>query len=246
MSDHWDTLFDELYLTTYAETLGERDSAAEALAAMRLIGLEPSSRVLDVPCGFGRHSIPLAESGYEVVGVDRSAAQLAEAKRRSGGAANPEFVQADFRELPFEDAGFDGAICLFTSVGYRGEEGDRRMLREIRRVLKPRASLVVETMHRDRLAKIFQARTWDPLPDGGVVLEEREFDQVAGVIRVIHTLITGGGERRSVPYEVRTYTATELARLLEEAGFSETKCFGDLEGDALAAETRLVVVSRIP
>ena len=38
------------------------------------------------------------------------------------------------------------------------------------------------------------------------------------------------GERRSITFHLRVYTATELAKLLAEIGFSEIDCFGDFEG----------------
>ena len=50
-----DRLFDELYLRTYAQIDRGVDPAAEALAAVRLAGLEPGADVLDCPCGYGRH-----------------------------------------------------------------------------------------------------------------------------------------------------------------------------------------------
>ena len=244
--DDWDRLFDELYLRTYAQLDRGDDPEAEALAFARLAGLEPGADVLDCPCGYGRHSIPLARAGFHVVGADRSPVLLEEARRRAGEGEWPRWVEADHRQLPFADASFDCVLNLFTSLGYRGEDGDRRTLSELRRVLRPGGALVVETMHRDRLARIFQPDTWDALPDGGVVLEERRFDQVAGVIETELTLIDAAGARESVTYRVRTYAVTELVRLVEEVGFTRIECYGGAEGEELTLETRLVVLARAP
>jgi SAM-dependent methyltransferase len=241
--DHWDELFDEIYLTTYALNLRERDSAAEAAAAAGLAGIEPPAEVLDAPGGFGRHSIPLAEAGYRVTSVDRSAVQQDEGRRRAGEAEWPRWVQSDFRELPFEDESFDAILCLFTSIGYRGEEGDRQMFGEFRRVLRPGAAVIVEALHRDRLMAIFQERGWEPLEGDSILAEQRRFDYAKGEIETDHILIADG-ERRSVTFRVRVYTATELVRLLEGVGFGQIDCFGDLDGGGLSRETRLVVRAR--
>jgi ubiquinone/menaquinone biosynthesis C-methylase UbiE len=242
--DDWDRLFDELYLRTYAQLDRGDDPEAEALGFARLAGLEAGADVLDCPCGYGRHSIPLARAGYHVVGADRSPVLLEEARRRAGEGEWPKWVEADHRELPFADASFDCVMNLFTSLGYRGEDGDRKMLAELRRVLRPGGALVVETMHRDRLARIFQRDIWDALPDGGVVLEGRRFDQVAGVVENDFILIDAAGARESLTYRIRTYTATELVRLVEEAGFNGIECYGGPEREELRIETRLVLLAR--
>ena len=161
----------------------------------------------------------LARAGYRVVGVDRSPVLLDEARQRAGEGEWPQWVQADHRELPFEDASFDAALNLFSALGYRGEDGDRQTIAELKRVLRPGGALVVETMHRDRLMHIYQRRGWDPLSGGDLLLEEREFDYVAGEIETTHSLVEAGGKRESLTYRFRVYTATELARLVEEAGF---------------------------
>jgi ubiquinone/menaquinone biosynthesis C-methylase UbiE len=241
--DRWDELFDEIYLTTYAPTLAARDSEAEALAAAGFAEVEPPAEILDVPTGLGRHAIPLARAGYRVTGVDRSPVQLNEARRRAGDAAWPKWVQADFRELAFEDSSFDAVLCLFSSIGYRGEDGDRQMFGELERVLRPGAVAVVETMHRDRLMTIFQARRWEPLEEEAILAEESRFDHVAGEVETDHILLASG-ERRSVTFRLRVYTATELVRLLADAGFEQIECFGDYEGGELTRETRLVVRAR--
>ena len=242
--DDWDRLFDELYLRTYAQLERGGDPAAEALAAARLAGVEPPADVLDCPCGYGRHAIPLAHAGFHVVGADRSPVLLEEARRRAGEGEWPQWVEADHRELLFADASFDCVLNLFTALGYRGEDGDRATLSEFRRVLRRGGALVVETMHRDRLASIFQPRIWDPLPDGGVLVEERVFDQIAGEIETSHTLIAADGGRESVTYRVRIYTVTELVRLLAEASFTGIECYGGLEREELEVETRLVILAR--
>jgi SAM-dependent methyltransferase len=239
--DVFDELFDEIYLTTYSPRLGEVDSAAEAKAAIQLAGVEPPAEILDAPGGFGRHSIPLAKAGYRVTSIDRSAVQLEEGRRRAGEAEWPRFVQADIRELPFDDESFDAVLCLFSSIGYRGEEGDRQTFAEFLRVLRPGAAVIIETMHRDRLMWIFQARRWEPLKDDAVLVEEGRFDHVAGEIETDHILAPADGPRRSLTYRMRCYTATELVRMLVAAGFGEIDAFGDYEGGGLTRETRLVV-----
>ena len=243
--DHWDQLFDDLYLRTYARMDRGADDEEEALGAASAAGVEPGADVLDCPCGYGRHSIVLARAGYRVVGVDRSPVLLEEARNRAGDGEWPQWVQADHRELPLEDGSFDAALNLFSAIGYRGEEGDRRTLGELRRVLRPGGTLVLETMHRDRLMHIYQRRGWDPLPDGDVLVEERTIDYVAGEIETTHTLIEAGGRRESMTYRLRVYTATELVRLVEDAGFVDVDCFGGWDQRALSRETRLVLLAKV-
>jgi ubiquinone/menaquinone biosynthesis C-methylase UbiE len=201
--------------------------------------------VLDCPCGFGRHSIPLAEAGHRVVAADRSPVQLEEAKRRAGTREWPRFVQADYRALPFEAESFDAALNLFSGIGYYGEEGDRAAFAEYRRVLRRGGALVLETMHRDRLMSVFREQDWEELPDGGVVFERRAFDPVAGAAEVSHRLIRANGDRASFSYRIRVYTATELAAMLSEAGFADVEfCGGLVEREPLSPQRRLVAVAR--
>jgi ubiquinone/menaquinone biosynthesis C-methylase UbiE len=239
--EEFDRLFDEVYLEVYAPRQDTELSEREALAAARLAGCEPGAEILDCPCGFGRHSVVLARAGYRVTGADRSQPLLDEARRRAE-EVELELVHADYRELPFPDGRFDAVLNLFTALGYAGREGDTEALREFRRVMRPGGRLVVETMHRDRLARIFQARRWEPLPDG-LLLEEGEFDQVAGEYENTLIYLPEGGERREFPYRIRCYTVTELVEMVRAAGFTDVSCHGGFEGEELTWDTRLVLVA---
>jgi len=66
---------------------------------------------------------------------------------------------------------------------------------------------------------------------------------VTGVAQTTQTLIDGRGERESRTISVRTYTATELLRMLSAAGFSDAKAYGSFTGDPLTTTSRLVVVA---
>jgi ubiquinone/menaquinone biosynthesis C-methylase UbiE len=243
-SETWDAFFSDFYLRAYVDDARADAAEAQALAAARLAGVPDGGELLDVPCGFGRHSVPLARSGYRVTGVDRSPALLEEARRRAGGERWPKLVQADYRELPFADESFDGAINLFTSLGYLGDEADTHVLAEISRVLRPGGRLVIEILHRDRLVRQFRESDWRLLGEGRLLLEQRTFDLAAGIVQTTQTLIDGNGGRDSRSFSVRVYSATELLAMVERAGFTEARCYGDLEGGPLTPDSRLVIVAR--
>ena len=243
-AETWDAFFSDFYLRAYAAHEADEEAAAQALAAARLAGVEPGAELLDVPCGFGRHSVPLGRAGYKVTGVDRSAALLEEARRRTGHERWPKLVQADYRELPFPDASFDAALNLFSSLGYLGIEEDTRVLAEIGRVMRPGGRLVIESMHRDLLVLRWSDSDWRLMGEGRLLLEQRTFDAPSGIATTTMTLIDGAGARESRTWSVRVYAVTELLAMLARAGFAEVKVHGDFDGGAFAPATRAVIVAR--
>jgi SAM-dependent methyltransferase len=243
-TETWDAFFSDFYLRAYADDERQEEAEADALAAARLAGCPDGGELLDVPCGFGRHSLPLARAGYRVTGVDRAQPLLDEARRRAGDQSGVRIARADYRELPFADASFDAAVNLFTSLGYLGDEEDTRALAEIGRVLRPGARLVIEILHRDRLVRIFREQDWRLLGEGRLLLEQRTFDAASGVVQTTQTLIDSAGERDSRSYSIRCYTATELLTMLARAGFEEARCHGDLDGGPFTIDTRLVIAAQ--
>jgi SAM-dependent methyltransferase len=243
-TETWDAFFSDFYLRAYAGAARDADASEQALAAARLAGCPDGGDLLDVPCGFGRHAIPLAEAGYRVVGVDRSQALLNEARRRAGNSRRPKLARADYRDLPFPEASFDAAVNLFSSLGYLGDEEDTKALAEIGRVLRPGGRLVIEILHRDLLVRIFREQDWHLVGEGRLLLEQRTFEPASGLVQVTQTLIETSGERESRTYSLRVYTATELLAMLTRAGFAEARCYCDLDGGQFGIDTRLVIAAR--
>lgn len=93
----------------------------------------PGRRILDLGCGKGRFARPLAEGGAEVIGIDLSAAMLADA----AGIAR---VRGSARRLPFAAASFDAVVAVevFEHLARIDD-----VLGEARRVLRPGGLLAI-------------------------------------------------------------------------------------------------------
>lgn len=223
----WDAVFDETYLRSYVPILTEERTREEAIGAVRLAGLEQGAEILDCPCGYGRHSLALVADGFRVTGLDRSETLLSEAERRRGNGDWPRLVRGDYRQLPFEDGSFDAVLNLFSALGYLERDGDVGVLREFRRVLRAGGPLIVETAHRDWMARSSAPRNWHRLEDGSILLHEHEFDWVAGTNSVVHTIVALDGERIVRRFTHHVYSMKEWAEMLREAGFEHVEAFGD-------------------
>jgi demethylmenaquinone methyltransferase/2-methoxy-6-polyprenyl-1,4-benzoquinol methylase len=101
------------------------------------------ARVLDLPTGTGRLSVPLAMSGSTVVGGDLSFNMLRMAAAKTGDAAAVKFTQASGTQLPFADATFD-AVISFKFFHLVPNDRKRAFIAEMARVLKPGRPLVIE------------------------------------------------------------------------------------------------------
>ncbi|CAN5521510.1 class I SAM-dependent methyltransferase [soil metagenome] len=113
---------------------------------LRLLGDVEGKRVLDLGCGAGRGAIALALRGAKVIAVDPSAEQLAHARRAVEDAeVRVELHHGDVAALAFVRA--DGIDAAFSAYGLAGVADLDRVFRQVHRVLKPDAPLVLSLPH---------------------------------------------------------------------------------------------------
>jgi len=182
------------------------------------MGLPVGSRVLDVPCGQGRHAHLLMEAGYDVDALDYSD-ELLKVARKRGEGESLRYVRGDMRRLPARwTKRFDAVLNLFTSFGFFAHPADdARVIAEFARVLKPGGRLVWHGASRDGVMARFLARDWWSSADETLFAQERQFDPLSGILSVTSTWRRGKktGVRR---HGLRLYTATRLAELCADAG----------------------------
>lgn len=212
-----------------------------------ILALPVGARILDCPCGQGRHAHLLAESGYRVDGVDYSRELLAVARKRGTGPSL-RYTRADMRRLPARWSGrFDAVVNLFTSFGFFVDPGDdARVIAEFARVLQPGGVLIWHGASRDGVSAKFLARDWWTTRDGTLVAQQRRFDPLSGILTV-ESQWRGNSARRIVRREhrIRLYTATRLAELCAGAGLVVETAFDNWTSRPLRrASGEMLLVAR--
>lgn len=209
------------YFDIYQEK--ESEAATEGPGLARLLGLPRGSRVLDLPCGWGRLTPALEALGYQVTGGDLSLMNLQRQQREFPGAA----VRLDLRQLPFRAGCADGVLCAYTSWGYFATDWEnQRQLEEFARVLKPGGVLLLDLAGRD-----FYWRALRFVPNHWYDVEGRYRERVRESPdgrRMITDRICQGHRFR---HDIWIPTDLEIRTALATAGLRVEETFGSVEGD---------------
>lgn len=238
-----ETFWEELFPFLFPDT---RWAAAEEEVEklLRLVSFRGST-VLDLACGPGRHSMVLAKKGYRVTGVDRSRYLLLRARTRGQEAGvDVEWVKEDMRDFVRPDA-FNLVLNMFSSFGYFQEKEDNfRVLQNVWRSLRAGGICVLDMMGKERVARQIQPTISHEVSDGSLLIERPKI--IDDWTRVQNEWILIKGDRaRHFLFRHGIYSGQELRELLHEAGFSEVKLYGDLDGNEYGFEaSRLVAACR--
>jgi cyclopropane fatty-acyl-phospholipid synthase-like methyltransferase len=225
-SDWYRDFFQGVALDLWRSAAPPEQTRVEADFLQRALGLKPGDRVLDVPCGLGRHSLELASRGFRVTGVDLSRAAIDEARATTATRRiEVDWRNADMRDLPRE-AVFDGAFCFGNSFGYLDPAGNRAFIRAVAAAIRPGGRFALDTgMAAESILPRLRDREWTQIDDI-LFLEENRYVPSESRIDTTYTFVRSGvpETRAGVQY---VYTLREIRGLLADAGL--------VPGDPLAA-----------
>jgi SAM-dependent methyltransferase len=240
-----ETLTDEEFWKEFKNLLFAEEklesSKDEIEKIIGLAELEQGSKVLDMPCGVGRHSLELQKKGFEVVGVDKTSEYIEDA-RDEDDSGMIEFIRRDMKDFRRENS-FDVILNWWNSFGYfEDREDDRQMLENIHSSLKKDGILVMDLWSKELAAMNDFSSHWTE-EDGIYNLEKgRPKDNWKKVQRT--WIKVENGETAKYTWEQRLYSASELEKLLKKVGFSKVNFYGNVEGDEFNEDAdRLVVVA---
>lgn len=241
MDPWWDDFFTGPWEQFHLGFATPEQSEKEARQIVKLLDVAPGGRLLDAPCGPGRHARVLARDGYRVTGIDLNAALLEEAKK---GGETVTWVRSDLRQMNLTPASFEAAYCFWGSFGFFDDAGDRAFAAAVARALVPGGRFCIDVPTIEALARLFTDRSWREA--GSVLtLEERAYEPRTGRIEAKWTFLRDG-ERVTKPMSFRLYSAHELCEQLTSAGFSDVQLYESLDGRPwhLATARRTYAVAR--
>ena len=231
-------VFDQDYLHFHRRELDER-ADAETDLIRQLLDAPAGAEVLDLACGHGRIANRLAERGYRVAGLDQSASFLDHAREdaRARGV-EVEYAAADMRELP-RDREFDAVINWFTAFGYFDDPGNRAVLAEVFRVLRPGGRFLLELNNYAWILRHYR----DAIvveQDDDLMVDRNHLDPLTNRQRTERALFRDG-RVRNTRFCVRMLTFPEIRDWLLDAGFVQVRGLGE-DGAPLTAEHRRMIV----
>ncbi len=247
-NDWYKDFFNKYYLPLYLKkgifsvALAER----EVNFVIKILNLPKNSKILDLPCGQGRHSIILARKGYIVIGVDLSKTMLNLAKKLANKKnLNLWFIHNDMRKINFKNE-FDAVINLFTSFGYFTQEKENiKVLKNINRSLKPGGKFVLDLLNKNWFfEKISASKTW--WKSGPNYILENHCFNANKKIWLNHIIIISSAKKiKHIYTSVRLYDLSEIKKLLKETGFEILNVYGNYQNQLFTLNSpRMIILAQ--
>jgi SAM-dependent methyltransferase len=226
----YENFFQGIALEMWRKAISPEQTRLEVDFLYRALKLQKGSRVLDVPCGFGRHSLELASRGCRMTGVDQSM-QMIEECRTTAMRAGPtiEWRMAEMRHLAWENE-FDAGFCFGNSFGYLDAEGTHEFLKAVARALRPGARFALDYgMVAEGILPRFREREWAQIDDI-LFLEENHYHLSESCIETTYTFVRDGQAQTQTGLHW-VYTIREVRQLLREVGLETQELLKSLEGE---------------
>ena len=224
-------VYGEAYANEYDQLYSDKDYLAECdliEQAFSDFGTGEIRSIVDFGCGTGNHSIPLAQRGYQVTGVDLSAEMLRVARQKSVEAGlTISWVEGDIRSA---QAGgpFDAGLFMFAVLGYLLPNNDvMAALGNARRHIRVGGLLAFDVWYGPAVLSIRPSDRAKvaPAPDGKVIrMVTPHLDVRHHTCEVHYHLWRLVGDHVAAETEelhtVRYFFPMELELMLSQAGFA--------------------------
>ena len=213
------SFFNGHYRDIWRHIFPEKTTQAEVDFMVEEAKLRPGGHVLDMMCGYGRHSLEFANRGVNVTAVDNLPEYINEIKEKSAAKDLPvETICVDVLEMQI-DQEFDAIICMGNSLQFFDEEDSMRILSNISSHLKSGGKFFINTWSLAEIAiKNFKDKSWSRIGDL-LFLTESKFLFHPTRIETSSIIITDKGEREEKIGIDFIFSISEMESMLSKTGF---------------------------
>lgn len=248
----WQDVFDEIYLLTDARSVcDDKLTCQEVDFLVETLDLGKSASILDLCGGHGRHSLELSRRGFKNVTVLDYSGYLVNLgrKRAKQERLDTIFIQGDARNTGLPGQSFQFIIIMSSSFGYFVDEGEnKKILKEVFRLLKPEGTLLLDLPNKDYVLQNFTPFSCHKVNEDITVGRERELgDDIIYSREIVTSAKRGCICERT--YCTRLYSPEKISALLYSAGLSSVTCQQDFmnreaEGDYGCMTNRMIVTAK--
>ena len=238
--DWFKNWFDSFY---YHKLYRHRNTAEAQLFIDNIIAhVQPKnhSRIMDLACGKGRHSIYLNKKGYNVVGVDLSHNSIQEANNSANETLH--FYQMDMRELTCEKP-FDMVMNMFTSFGYFQHKSDNvKVLNGVNSILNADGILVLDFLN---ASKVIQNLVPEENQEvDGITFTINRLIEDQTIVKKIH--VQDGEIENDFQERVSMFELADFQEMFAQTGFELINHFGNYKLDTFDPKVsdRLILVAK--
>jgi ubiquinone/menaquinone biosynthesis C-methylase UbiE len=239
--------FETLYKEDYLKLCGFgslEQTIKEAEFIVNVLKLDSNSRVLDLCCGFGRHTHEISNLiNCQIVGIDLSDEYLSIARKKYS-APNIKYLKGDMRNIQIKEQ-FDAVTNLFTSFGFfESDEDNEKVIQQVNKSLKNGGLFLLDIENKfnfvlnDVLKKEYH---WQQIDNHKYCFIFNEYD-LANEREIFNAkIIESDKEEINVGYNIRLYSLPELKSLFKRNGLELINFWGDFDKSEYSIHSRRLI-----
>lgn len=239
----WQQFYDQNWLQVYPSFFSDEQTINDVDLIIDLASLEKKDNILDLCCGYGRHTIELAKRGYQVVGLDYSQPFLQQARQEAAVLKlKIAFLQKDIVDFDEEEK-FDVVLMIYPAVFYFNKAKVKKIFAKIGKSLKPGGRLLIKTVnaeeYKERFIKEGQQDKKDNLykieenfeVKGIKVFQSRLINIKTQQERIKLVLSTKEKKKETRNFVFNFYNKDQLEAILSDIGFVMEEYIEAKDGD---------------
>ena len=221
--DWFATWFDTPYYHILYKNHDYKEAENFLVKLIAEIQLPEHSKIIDLACGKGRHSVFLNKMGFDVLGLDLSVQSILHDQQFE----NPtlKFKVHDMRN-PIDSEKVNAVFNLFTSFGYfDNQEDDRKVFKSVSEILQENGYFVLDFLNQNIVRKNLAEK--EQIEKEGIVFNIQKKIEDNYIIKEID--FQDNGKTFHFFERVKLHTPEKINEYAKEAGFERIKIWGDYE-----------------
>lgn len=243
MAEWFESWFEsEEYLKVYKHR-DEREALQLVESIISITNIKNKSKILDLACGAGRHSIEFAKKGFLLTAIDLSENLLNNAKVNAQNAeVDIDFIRADIRDFYIDDK-FDLVLNLFTSFGYfESDEENFKVFKSAYNHLNENGFFIFDYFNKKYLEENLIPNSSLRIEDGEIIQKRRI--EKGRVIKDI--IIKKNGNEKYFKESVKIYSLDEIKSKLELTKFNIKDIYGSFDRSKFdeSLSNRIIIIAQ--